>query len=167
MPLGIVEAVKDGHATLEDFPWADERLIARVKKSIEEAIKWEKHRASLDTSLRNMGIESILINEMLRVWEYIFQLIDNEEFSSEYWWKEAKDKYWEAYKNQNLRIFWNHRTYNIVLDWLEKAYWRHMPRKSEVSKYVNERLKVIRYQFWVLEHYATHSDSIRPGEEQD
>jgi hypothetical protein len=163
---GIVEVLKEGVVTLDDFPNIPKVLRTRLKRIIKEIKNWSESRGILEKSLsKYMTTEEIKV--MMKRWEEIFASICKDGFPEWFWWIEAKNKYWNDFKGDNIRIFRGLKYYNIVLDGLEKIYWRHLPRKSEHTKEVVQRLTLLMLEEWVYQHYESHKESLWPWEEQD
>lgn len=166
MSIGIIEALQDWHVTFADLPQLKPELKARFERILSKLEEWiQKKQVLQEMLLKETGLDGM--NAMLMQWDIIFEKIIGEEFTHEYWWVEAKDKYWNDYKNQNLNTFWSHRLYNMTLDGLEKTYWRHIPRKSEQLPEIVRMLEIAKYKRWVEEHYSTHEQFLIPWESQD
>lgn len=167
MSLGIIEVITEWDLTLSDFPELDSKLRKRFEKILQTIQTWSIPRGNLEhTLLSDMTPEEV--RSVLAEWELIFAKIIKEEFSANYGWLEAKEKFWNENKSWNFRVFWGHKHYNIVLDGLEKVYWRHLPRKSEFTDYITNRITVLlKYRKWIEEHYTNHREFLAPWESQD
>ena len=166
MSLGIIEAIHDGYVTFDQFPGLSPALRHRFQIILENLKKWSTSRNSLENSLL-LYVSADEAKSMLTEWNNIFSRIIKEEFTPDYCWIEAKEKYWNEYKKQNLRVFWNHKYYNMVLDGLEKVYQRHLPRKTEHTPTIVRTLEILRLAPLVEEHYTSHKDLLAPWESQD
>ncbi len=97
--------------------------LERARYSIERRIeieKWYDRWVTYKTMRERATVIYARILELVAVWW---------EWSD---YLSVKNHLWENTKSDNLRIFWEHSNYDMIINALEKDDFRHLPRKTEL-----------------------------------